>query len=121
MAIQIPWCETHQSQADKIPAPEEVGYRCREGAGLEGGGGLDECDITQLIADRADRRGYARVIWHPEDIQSLDPDITDEDAVAFLERNSRRIADRLVEHGWDIIEALLDSESYEAAQASETH
>ena len=61
---------------------------------------------------------YAEVAWTVADIQSLteDPDndfeprITEEQATAFLEGNSKHIQDRLVELGYEVIETLMQME-----------
>ena len=51
---------------------------------------------------------FARLAWQACDIQSVRPDLTDAEAVAFLERNQRNLRDRLCELGWEIIDVLLD-------------
>ena len=50
---------------------------------------------------------YAEVAWTVEDIQALRPEMTDEQAAEWLEFNQKHIQNRLVELGWDVIEALL--------------
>ena len=50
---------------------------------------------------------YAEVAWTVGDIQALRPEMTDEQAAEWLEFNQKHIQDRLVELGWDVIEALL--------------
>jgi hypothetical protein len=50
---------------------------------------------------------YAKVEWTAEDIKTLREDWTTEQAEEFLQNNQRRIQDRLVELGWDVIETLI--------------
>ena len=49
----------------------------------------------------------ATVTWTAEDVQSLRPDWTTDKCEEFLEDNERRIQDRLIEIGWEVIETLL--------------
>lgn len=60
---------------------------------------------------------YATVSWTMWDILSLteDPDtgatkISEEEAIIFLENNSKYIQDRLVELGWEVIETLMQQD-----------
>lgn len=53
---------------------------------------------------------YAKVEWTVEDIKTLREDWTAEQAEEFLQNNQRRIQDRLVELGWEVIETLLSYE-----------
>jgi len=60
---------------------------------------------------------YATVSWTMWDILSLteDPDtdapkISEEEAITFLENNSKYIQDRIVELGWDVIETLMQQD-----------
>lgn len=53
---------------------------------------------------------YAKVEWTAEDIKTLREDWTTEQAEEFLQNNQRRIQDRLVELGWEVIETLLSYE-----------
>ena len=50
---------------------------------------------------------YAEVAWTVGDIQVLRPEMTDEQAAEWLAFNQKHIRERLVELGWDVIEALL--------------
>jgi hypothetical protein len=54
---------------------------------------------------------FAEVAWTVEDIQTLRPEMTDEEAAQWLESNQKYIRDRLVELGWDVIESLLSYEN----------
>lgn len=53
---------------------------------------------------------YATVTWTAEDVQTLRATWSLEQCEEFLQRNERRIQDRLVELGWEVIESLLDSD-----------
>jgi hypothetical protein len=53
---------------------------------------------------------YAVTMWKPEDIESLRPGWDFKKCEEWLAANERYIADRLVELGWDVIEALLPPE-----------
>lgn len=50
---------------------------------------------------------YAKVEWTAEDVRTLRPDMTMEQAEEFLQSNGKYIQDRLVELGWEVIETLL--------------
>ena len=56
---------------------------------------------------------YAKVVWTANDIFSLKPDWTDEQAEEWLECNQKYIQERMVELGWEVIESLLPSDSGE--------
>lgn len=56
---------------------------------------------------------YAKVVWTADDILTLKPDWTDEQAEEWLECNQKYIRDRLVELGWEVIESLLPIDSGE--------
>lgn len=51
---------------------------------------------------------YANVGWTVGDVQSLRPSMTDEQAAEWLENNGKYVSERLVELGWEVLEALLD-------------
>lgn len=53
---------------------------------------------------------YAKVEWTAEDVLTLRPDMSIEEAEEFLQTNQKYIQDRLVELGWDVIESLLSYE-----------
>lgn len=53
---------------------------------------------------------YAKVVWTVDDILTLKPDWTDEQAEEWLACNQKYIQDRLVEVGWEVIEDLLPSD-----------
>lgn len=50
---------------------------------------------------------YAEVAWTANDVKTLRPNWTLDECREFLANNQRRIQDRTIEHGWDVIEILL--------------
>lgn len=54
------------------------------------------------------RTKFAKVEWQAEDVQSLRPDWTKEKCRRFLYRAEGNLQDRTIEHGWEVIEVLLD-------------
>jgi hypothetical protein len=52
-------------------------------------------------------KSFATVTWTAEDVQELRPAWNTEKCEEFLEDNARRIQDRLVQLGWEVIENLL--------------
>ncbi len=55
-------------------------------------------------------RTYANVGWTVGDVQSLF-DVTEEQALAFLDRNAKHLRDCLVERGWEVMQTLGDQEN----------
>lgn len=53
---------------------------------------------------------YAKVEWTPEDVITIRPDMSIEEAEEFLQSNERHLRDRLVELGWEVMESLLTYE-----------
>ena len=57
---------------------------------------------------------YAKVAWSPNDVMDvaeLKGDVmTEEEAIDFLERNSRQIQDDMVERGWESITTLYETD-----------
>ena len=49
---------------------------------------------------------YAKVAWTADDVLTLRPEWTAEQAEEWLELNERYVADRLVELGWGVIDTL---------------
>lgn len=72
-------------------------------------------DLTHEVADRfgidtlraAVNPGHAKVVWRKEDVLELRPDLTDEQAEAFLSRAESNLRDRMIERGWEAIDTLL--------------
>lgn len=58
----------------------------------------------------SDPKGYADVIWQPEDIQTLRPNWSLERCEEWLAANQKYIRDRTIELGWEVIETLLGEE-----------
>lgn len=46
---------------------------------------------------------YAKVVWSPEDVMELF-DVTEAEAILFLEKNQGHIRDRMTAYGWNAIE-----------------
>jgi hypothetical protein len=72
-----------------------------------------ECEDCHEVLTDEDRdiedepTTYGEVGWSAEDVQTLRPDLTDDQATAFLRRNERHIRDRLTELGWQVIDVNL--------------
>ena len=64
---------------------------------------------------------YAEVAWTAEDVQTLRPDLTDEQAEDFLNRNEKHLRDRLVELGWEVMGTLLDMDDDVPPKPCEGH
>lgn len=56
---------------------------------------------------------YACVCWTADDIRTLQPIWTEQQCCDWLQDNQRRISDRLVELGWEVIESLLTQEAHQ--------
>jgi hypothetical protein len=48
------------------------------------------------------------IIWQPEDVQALRPEMTLEEADEWLDRNRKSIIDRSIEYGYGVMETLLE-------------
>lgn len=64
----------------------------------------------QSAMEQADSRTFAKVGWTAEDILDLRENWTKEQAEDFLQKNERRIKDRLIEKGNEMLEDLLPPE-----------
>lgn len=53
----------------------------------------------------------AKVTWHAEDVQTLKPNWSLEKCNEWLEDNEGHMQDRLIELGWEVMDALLITES----------
>ena len=72
------------------------------------GNPVDEPDNEELCPIKLERPGgYGRISWCAEDIFTLRPSWTEEQADEWLEKNEKYIAEGSIEHGWGIIESLL--------------
>lgn len=56
---------------------------------------------------------YAKVTWCAEDIQTIRPDWTDEQAEDWLAANAKHIQSRMIEVGWEVIETLIGEDEAE--------
>ena len=52
------------------------------------------------------------VVWSPEDIQTICPEMNDEDAIEALHTIRDSFKDRATEEGWNILETLLEMYGY---------
>jgi hypothetical protein len=52
-------------------------------------------------------RQYAKVVWTAADVQTIAPAWTIKECEEWLRREERHIQDRLIELGWDVLEALI--------------
>lgn len=52
------------------------------------------------------------IVWHYEDVQSLCPQLSDEEAIEALQEIADSLKDRSTEEGWQILEALLQERNY---------
>jgi hypothetical protein len=50
---------------------------------------------------------YAEVSWTAEDVQTLRPEMTTEQAKEALQSIEKHLRDRLVELGWEVMDDLL--------------
>lgn len=62
---------------------------------------------------------FAEVSWQVGDIQSLRPNLTDEQAESWLADNERIIQGLMVERGWAAIEDLLGTDFPEEPEDDE--
>ena len=58
-----------------------------------------------MIISKDGKHLYAKVVWTTSDVQDLF-DVREEQAAEFLNNNERKIQDRIVELGWDVIDDL---------------
>lgn len=61
----------------------------------------------------AENEKYAQVTWCAEDIQTIRPDWTDEQAEDWLASNEKYIQSRMIEVGWEVIETLIGEDEAE--------
>lgn len=52
------------------------------------------------------------IVWSPEDIQELCPDMNEEQAIEALHTIRDSFKDRSTEEGWNILEGVLDYYGY---------
>jgi hypothetical protein len=60
----------------------------------------------------ANEDNQIRIVWSPEDIQSLVPNMSDADAIEALHTIRDSFKDRATEEGWNILETLLEMYGY---------
>ena len=49
-----------------------------------------------------------KIVWTAQDVKTLKPDWTLEQCEEWLEENSRSIEEHSIEHGWEVIQSLID-------------
>jgi hypothetical protein len=52
------------------------------------------------------------IVWHYDDVQSLCPQLSDEEAIEALQEVAENLKDRSTEEGWEILETLLEMHNY---------
>lgn len=52
------------------------------------------------------------IVWRYEDVQTLCPQLSDEEAIEALQEVGDRFKDRSTEEGWEILKTLLDLNGY---------
>jgi hypothetical protein len=50
---------------------------------------------------------FAMVSWSVDDILELRPTWTSDEALRFLAQHESHLRERLIEHGWSVIETLM--------------
>jgi len=50
---------------------------------------------------------YAKVVWTVDDVLTLKPEWSEEEALMWLESNQKYIQERLIELGWGVMEDLM--------------
>ena len=72
-----------------------------------GNGGMAALLMGGVKEEEEEPRKYAQIAWTAEDVLTLRPDWTTEQAEDFLCDNESRIQDRTIEIGWEVLEDLL--------------
>ena len=61
-------------------------------------------------------RQYAKMSWNAADVQTLMPGWDFKQCEDWLWKNEKYVRDRLIELGWDVLEALLPSKGKSNAE-----
>lgn len=72
-----------------------------------GGNGGMAALLMGGVKEEPRKKKYAQIAWTAEDVLTLRPEWTKEQAEDFLCENERQIQDRTIEIGWEVLEALL--------------
>lgn len=72
-----------------------------------------------VVTVTRERERFAEVVWVADDILTLRPNWTLEQAEEWLSSNESDIQDMMVERGWNAIECLLGNESTEEETEAE--
>ena len=59
------------------------------------------------------------IVWSYEDVMSLCPNLSDDDAVEALRQVGRGLNERSTEEGWEILECLLEMRGYKIGDKEE--
>jgi hypothetical protein len=62
---------------------------------------------------------FAEIKWTAEDVMTLAPRMTEEEAKEWLANNESHIQDRTVELGWSVIEDLLSMDGVDMSEVEE--
>lgn len=62
---------------------------------------------------------YAQVSWTANDLQTLAPKVSLEKLEVWLELNQRKIQEKIISVGWDIISCLLASDGVDTSDEDE--
>lgn len=65
-------------------------------------------DFVPPVEEPEEPTYYAELRWSAGDVQTLRPDLTDDQAEAFLHRNEKHLRDRLCELGFGVMTTFLD-------------
>lgn len=63
--------------------------------------------LKEFLTRCGDEEKYAEVVWVPEDVKTLAPQMTYQEAEAWLSSNQKYLRDRLTELGWEVMGGLL--------------
>lgn len=73
---------------------------------------LEKYDNQQLLNELFSRDNIVVIAWVEEDFRQVfqkhDVEPSDEDVKDFMRSNARRLEDRSIELGWDVLDDLFD-------------
>jgi len=56
------------------------------------------------------------IVWSYEDVQTLSPNLSNEEAINALNKVKRTLKERSTEEGWEILETALEMHGYETKE-----
>lgn len=71
-----------------------------------------EQTLSDCTAQLYNKGFRAFVIWSADDIQIIREDWTIEQCQEWLDTNESIIQDRSIEHGWEVIESIINNTDY---------